>query len=94
MIECRGKVRLRVRSQGKRDECVVLPLPWNPRSQAAALQLIGRVYQLVEAGQQTVKGPVEVVTAGSDTMSTGTNWPAAAEGLKAALMNGRNEIHA
>lgn len=32
--------------------------------------------------------------AGSDTMRTGTNWSAVEEGLKAALMDGRNEIKA
>jgi hypothetical protein len=92
VINSRGKVRLRVRAEGKADECVVLPLRWEPASQAAALQLIGRIYQLVETGQQTVKGAVQVVVAGSDTMTAGTDWPTAANGLKAALMNGRNEI--
>lgn len=43
VINSRGKVRLRVRAEGKADECVVLPLRWEPASQAAALQLIGRV---------------------------------------------------
>ena len=59
---------------------------------AAALQAIGRIYQLVVSGQQTLRGATELVLSKSDTMSTGTNWTEAAEGLRKALMNGRNEI--
>jgi hypothetical protein len=29
----------------------------------------------------------------SDTLTTGTNWPATADGLRKALMHGRNQIH-
>jgi hypothetical protein len=70
----------------------VLPLRWEPGSQATALQTIGRIYKLVESGQQTVKGAAQVVAASSDTMAPGNDWAAAADSLKATLMNGRNEI--
>ncbi len=94
VINARGRVRLRVRIAGQADECVVLPVNWEPAGQAAALQLIGRIYQLVVSGQQTVKGALQTVVEGSDTMRAGTSWKAAADGLKAELMNGRNEITA
>ncbi|MFS6828481.1 site-specific integrase [Cyanobium sp. ATX-6F1] len=56
------------------------------------MQLIGRIYQIVATGQQTVKGALQTVVDGSDTMKTGTNWSSAVDGLRAELMNGRNEI--
>lgn len=88
----RGRIQLRVRSANGKVESASLPLEWSPASQAAAMQLIGRIYQIVASGQQTVKGALQTVVDGSDTMKTGTNWSAAVDGLRAELMNGRNEI--
>ncbi|WP_411876850.1 site-specific integrase [Vulcanococcus limneticus] len=72
----------------------MLPVPWEPAGQAAALQLIGRIYKLVATGQQTVKGALQTVVASSDTLAADNTWRAAAAGLRAELMNGRNEITA
>ncbi len=92
VINANGSVRLRVRTKGAPDQCVVLPVKWEPGGQAAAHQLIGRIYQLVASGQQTVRGALQTVLEGSDTMKTGTDWSAAVSGLRTELMNGRNEI--
>jgi len=92
VINARGSVRLRVRIKGSPDECVVLPIKWEPGGQAASLQLIGHIYRLVASGQQTVRGALQTVVEGSDTLKTGTNWSAAVSGLRKELMDGRNEI--
>ena len=87
-----GKIQLKVRIPGQATETCVLPLDWCKESQNRALQLIGQIYRLVGSGQATVKGALEIVRAGSDTMRLGTDWKAVEKGLKAALMDGRNEI--
>jgi hypothetical protein len=74
-----------VRIKGAPDECVVLPVKWEPGGQAAALQLIGRIYRLVASGQQTVRGALETVVEGSDTMRIGTDWNAVVSGLREEL---------
>lgn len=88
----RGRVQLRVRAADGKVESVTLPLDWSPASQASAVQLIGRIYRLVAGGQETVKGAFQSVVESSDTMRKGTDWSAAVDGLRAELMNGRNEI--
>ncbi len=90
--DLRGRIQLKVRRSGQQGQAVTLPIPWTPGSQAAAIQLIGRLYQQVEGGHQSLRGALETLLASSDTMSKGTDWKAAADGLKGALMNGRNEI--
>jgi len=92
VINARGSVRLRVRIKGSPDECVVLPIKWEPGGQAAALQLIGHIYRLAASGQQTDRGALQSVVEGSDTLKTGTNWSAAVSGLRKELVDGRNEI--
>jgi len=89
-----GKIRLQVRRPGEKAQGVTLPLAWEPSAVAKAAQLIGRIYKSVEGQQKTLKGALEAITAASDTMRSGTDWNAVAEGLKTALMEGRNEIKA
>ncbi|MEO1003133.1 MAG: hypothetical protein AAFX65_08495 [Cyanobacteria bacterium J06638_7] len=57
-----------------------------------ALQLIGRIYKLVAANQQTLKGALITTLGLSDTMAPVADWRAIAQSLKDALQNGRNEI--
>lgn len=87
-----GKIRLQMRKPGDKAQGVTLPLAWEPSAVAKATQLIGRIYKSVEGKQQTLKGALDGIVASSDTMRPGTDWKAVEEALKAALMNGRNEI--
>jgi integrase len=89
-----GKIRLQLRRSGEKAQGVTLPLDWEKSAVAKATQLIARIYKSVEGQQQTLRGALEGIVAGSDTMRTGTNWSAVEEGLKCALMDGRNEIKA
>ena len=89
-----GKIRLQLRTPGQKAQGVTLPLAWEPSAVAKATQLIGRIYKAVEGQQSTLKGALEAISAASDTMRPGTDWKAVEKGLKAALMEGRNEIKA
>lgn len=89
-----GKVRLQLRRPGEKAQGVTLPLPWESTAVAKATQLVGKIYKAVEGQQQTLKGALEAIVDGSDTMRPSTDWSAVEKGLKAALMNGRNEIKA
>jgi integrase len=70
----------------------VLPLEWSPASVNPALQLIGRIYKLVAANQETLRGALTITLGKSDTMAPATDWAAIALSLRDALQNGRNEI--
>ena len=87
-----GKIRLQLRRPGEKAQGVTLPLPWESTAVAKATQLVARIYKSVESQQQTLRGALDTIVASSDTMRPGTNWDAVAKGLKAALMEGRNEI--
>jgi len=87
-----GKVRLQLRRPGEKTQGVTLPLPWESTAVAKATQLVGKIYKEVEGQQKTLKGALEAIVAGSDTMRPGTDWAAVCDGLKTALTKGRNEI--
>jgi integrase len=88
----RGKIRLQVRRAGQPAEGLVLPLEWSQSSVNPALQLIGRIYRLVAANQETLRGALAITLGQSDTMAPATDWAAIAASLREALQNGRNEI--
>lgn len=87
-----GRIQLKVRRTGMPQETRTLPLSWEPKSQAAALQLIGRIYQLVEAQQMGLQPAAEQCLSGSDTLTPERSWSVIAASLKDALQNGRNQI--
>jgi len=87
-----GKIQLKVRLAGHDTESCVLPLDWCKENQSRALQLIGRIYRLVASGQETLKGALTTTAQASDTMRPATDWEAVEDGLKQALLTGRNEI--
>ena len=87
-----GKIQLKVRLAGHDTETCVLPLDWCKENQSRALQLIGRIYRLVASGQETLKGALATTAQASDTMRPATDWEAVEDGLKQALLTGRNEI--
>jgi hypothetical protein len=87
-----GRIQLKVRQGNLPQQTKTLPLPWAPQSQAAALQLIGRLYQLVEGNQETLQRAADICIGVSDTMAPARSWPAIAESLRDALQSGRNEI--
>jgi len=87
-----GRVRLQLRRPGEKAQGVTLPLPWESTAVAKATQLVAKIYKKVEGQQKTLKGALEAIVAGSDTMRPGTDWEAVCDGLKTALTKGRNEI--
>ena len=87
-----GKIRLQLRAPGQKAQGVTLPLAWEPSAVAKATQLIGHIYKVVEGQQKTLKGALEAISAASDTMRSGTDWKVVEKGLKATVMEGRNEI--
>ena len=87
-----GRIQLKIRLGKLPQQTKTLPLPWAPQSQAAALQLIGRIYQLVEGNQETLQRATEICIGASDTMAPARSWPEIADSLRDALQSGRNEI--
>lgn len=92
--DSRGRVMLKYRPVGRgAQQAVVLPLDWSPTNTDKALLLINRIVKEVLSGQQeSLRGALEIAQAGSNTMKKPVDWDAAAEGLRKALMTGRNEI--
>jgi integrase len=88
-----GRIQLKVRLPNRPQQTKLLPLPWEPKSQAAALQLIGRIYQLVEGNKETLQKAADICLGVSDTMAPTRSWPAIADSLKDVLQTGRNQIH-
>jgi len=87
-----GRIQLKVRQPDQPQQTKCLPLPWDSTSLDAALQLIGRIYKLVEGNHETLQRAAEICLGVSDTMAPARSWPAIAESLRDALQTGRNEI--
>ena len=89
-----GKVLLKARVPGEPSESVVLPMPWTAADQNRALLLISQMRRLVDAGEQNLRGALEVARAGSDTMKVKADWPAIAESLRVLRMTGIHQVSA
>ncbi len=87
-----GRIQLKVRQKGLPQQTRTLPLAWDPDNQAAALQLIGRIYQLVASSEETLHRATEICLCASDTLAPARSWPDIAASLRDALQSGRNEI--
>lgn len=87
-----GQIQLKVRRPGSPQQTKILPLTWSPQSQAPALQLIGRIFKLVEGQQESLHRACEICLGASDTLKPERSWPAIAASLKDSLQSGRNEI--
>jgi len=90
----RGKVMLRWRPPGSgSQQTVVLPLDWGPAQTDQAILLINRIAKQILSGkQQTLQGALPVAQQGTSTMCPDLNWREIGDGLRMALMSGRNEI--
>ena len=89
-----GRIGLRWRpNDGGKPQSLVLPLEWSKNNQDRAILLVNRIAKAVLTGEQgTLKGALDEAQAGSVTMRKTVEWAAAADGLRTALMTGRNEI--
>ena len=89
-----GRIGLRWRPiDGGKPQSLVLPLEWSKNNQDRAILLVNRIAKAVLTGEQgTLKGALDEAQAGSVTMRKTVEWAAAADGLRTALMTGRNEI--
>ena len=89
-----GRIGLRWRpNDGGKPQSLVLPLEWSKNNQDRAILLVNRIAKAVLTGEQgTLKGALDEAQAGSVTMRKTVEWAAAADGLRTALITGRNEI--
>jgi integrase len=89
-----GRVGLRWRPvDGGKAQSLVLPLDWSKANQDRAILLVNRIAKAVLTGQHdTLRGALDEAQDASNTMRKAVDWPAAAAGLRTALMTGRNEI--
>lgn len=90
----RGKIAVRWRpTDDRKPQSVVLDLAWSKGNQSKAILLLSRAAQALAAGQtDSLKAAVAIAQDSSTTMRRTLDWSAVADGLRDALMTGRNEI--
>ena len=90
----RGKIAVRWRpTDGRKPQSVVLDLAWSKDNQSKAILLLSRAAKALAEGQtDSLKAAVAIAQDSSTTMRRELNWSVVADGLRDALMTGRNQI--
>ena len=89
-----GKIMVRVRPQvGGKSQAARLPLLWTADNQSKATLLLNRAAKHLAGGNtDSLRDAITMAQGDSSTMQPALNWQEIGDGLRMALMSGRNEI--
>jgi hypothetical protein len=88
-----GRIQVRVRPAEGKAQSAVLPLDWSTGSLDKTIRLLNRAAKIMASGQtDSLKDAITAAQGASTTMKPALNWPEVSDGLRSALIQGRNEI--